>query len=331
MEKAKLMKNIGLGFLCLIVLVLICSSIYQHRLLKNLPGADNGETASNEMPAADVEPAETVVTAQKAIQPSASGNQFASADIEEIEAELDATENELEIAYQKLDNEMARKEALKEKEEALRRQYMSSPAFRKNIRSNLGKQFEGLFEELNLSDEMQESLLDKITDYQLALIDLNMEIPNAITDAAKDELRQLNANIRDSNKEEMKDFLGSDYRIYDDYMEMQTTRSVLSGFYDTLDEESRLTEAEEKELTQIMYEEQMEVFDEMGYDPRYDIEFPGDVKDGDIDGQAANMVKIHSKTLEKTRSVLSETQHNQLENYLNHMQEMVEMQSKLSD
>jgi hypothetical protein len=75
----------------------------------------------------------------------------------------------------------------------------------------------------------------------------------------------------------------------------------------------------------------MEVFDEMGYDPRYELEFSDDVKDGDIAGQAANMEKIHSRALEKTRSVLSETQHNQLEFYLTRMQEMVEMQSQLSD
>jgi hypothetical protein len=331
MEKAKLMKNIGIGLICLIVVALLGFSIYQHRLLNNLSGAEHAETASDQMPTGDTNPASTVATPQKASRSAASGSRLASADIEEIEAELDATENELEAAYQQLDDDLARKQALQEKEEELRRQYMNSPAFRKNIRSNIAGQFEALLEDLNLSDEEKEAFLDQFADYQMARVDLNMEVQNATTDAEKDYLRQLNAEIRETNTEAMKELLGTDYEIYDDYMEMQTTRSVLSGFYDTLDEESRLTEAEEKELTQIMYEEQMEVFDEMGYDPRYDIEFPGDVKDGDIDGQAANMVKIHSKTLEKTRGVLSETQHNQLKNYLTRMQEMVEMQSQLSD
>jgi hypothetical protein len=269
--------------------------------------------------------------AQKPSSAALPGEQLASGGIEALEARLDATENELAVAYQQLDNDLARKQAIKEKEETLRRRYMSSPAFRNNIRSNITEQLGDLLEALNLPDEMQEAFLEKYTDYSLALIDINMEVQYASTKAEKDELRQLNAEVRETNRETMKDLLRSDYRTYEDYMEMQTTRSVLSGFYGTLDDDSRLTEAQEEELTQIMYEEQMQVFDELGYDPRHDLEFPDDVKEGVVDGRARNMAKIHSGTLENSRGVLSEVQYERLENYLNRMQEMVEMQSKLSD
>lgn len=69
----------------------------------------------------------------------------------------------------------------------------------------------------------------------------------------------------------------------------------------------------------------------MGYDPRYEIEFPSDVKEGGVDGEAKNMARIHSKSLEKSKGVLSESQYEQYESYLNNRQQITELSEQMSD
>jgi Skp family chaperone for outer membrane proteins len=332
MEKAKLMKNIGICFLCLIVVALLGFSIYQNRLLKDISTSENIETASSKLAAVDTpDPEAEIITGENASVAVANSAQPESTDINALEAELDATESELDAAYQQLDDEMARKQALEEKQQELREMYRESPSYWSGYRSYLSAQYKDLFDEMNIPEEKRDEFFDIMIDQQSAYSEIRPEIASATTDAQKEDLRQRYADIREANETALKDFFGSDYETFHDFVEMQTTRSVIDSFKSTLSEENQLTEDQEQEITEIMYKEQMQVFAEMGYDPRNDIEFPSDVKEGEVDGQAANMAKIHSRSIEKSEGVLSESQFEAYKNYLNYQQEITELSEQLSD
>jgi hypothetical protein len=226
---------------------------------------------------------------------------------------------------------MARKQALEEKQQELREMYRESPSYWSGYRSYLSAQYKDLFDEMNIPEEKRDEFFDIMIDQQSAYSEIRPEIASATTDAQKEDLRQRYADIREANETALKDFFGSDYETFHDFVEMQTTRSVIDSFKSTLSEENQLTEDQEQEITEIMYKEQMQVFAEMGYDPRNDIEFPSDVKEGEVDGQAANMAKIHSRSIEKSEGVLSESQFEAYKNYLNYQQEITELSEQLSD
>jgi hypothetical protein len=75
----------------------------------------------------------------------------------------------------------------------------------------------------------------------------------------------------------------------------------------------------------------MKVFTEIGYDPRKSIEFESDVKEGTVDGQLKNMEKIHLRSIENSKGVLSASQLEQYQSYLKSQRERMELSSKLSD
>lgn len=200
-----------------------------------------------------------------------------------------------------------------------------------SFKTYLDTAYADLFKELNLSPEELDKFKDILVNGQMALSEISFEISSATTKEQKAELQKRVAEAREKNEAEIKDFLGSKYDTYHDYTEMATTRSVINSFKESLSPEDQLTESQEKELTQIMYKEQMQVFAEIGYDPRKEIEFNSDVKSGSVDGQLKNMEKIHTRSIANSKGVLSDSQLQKYEEYLKSQREMMELASKLSD
>ena len=333
MESTNKTKKIVIGLACLAVLVLIGFSIYQQRQLKELsqgavmesdPVDESTGNAASDKGAA---PQRSVAqTAQPAGQLEGNIN-----DVEDLQAKLDATEQELTEVHQKLSDEAARKEELKQKQLELQKQYASDPSMKSSLKKYLDTAYADIFKELKLSPEELEKFKDILVNGQMALSEVSADRMNATTKEQKAELQKRVAEAREKNEAEIKEFLGSRYDTYHDYTEMATTRSVINGFKASLSEKDQLTEAQEKELTQIMYKEQMQVFAEIGYDPRKEIEFDSDVKSGAVDGQVKNMEKIHTRSVANSKGVLSASQLEQYEKYLKSQREMQEMYSKLSD
>jgi len=335
MENKKNIKNITLGLICLSVLVLIGLSVYQHFLLKNLSPTEISETVENEDTAGNA-PSEPGVIAQQSARkntssPAARVKQPDISDIDELEDKLMTTEEELDAVYRQIADESARKKELEQKQMELQKQYLNDPAMKSSLKSYLDTAYADLFKELNLSAEELDKFKDILVNGQMTLSEISFEISSATTKEQKADLQKRIAEAREKNEAEIKDFLGTDYNIYHDYTEMATTRSVINGFKASLSADNQLTEAQEKELTQIMYKEQMQVFSEIGYDPRKEIEFDSDVKSGEVDGQLKNMEKIHTRSIANSKGVLSASQLQKYEEYLKSQRELQEMYSKLSE
>lgn len=117
----------------------------------------------------------------------------------------------------------------------------------------------------------------------------------------------------------------TDYKIYYEYNERSNSRYYVNGFMESLSDNEKLTDDQAKELIEIMYQEQMKVFSEIGYDPTKSIEFPSDVKEGKVEGQKISMGKIHANSVECARDILSTFQLEQFEEYLREQRERMGM------
>jgi hypothetical protein len=334
MKRRTLPKSITIALLCLIFAALIGFSIYQNHVLENQSVPTLPETSIDKTVAADTQTAPASIpqdiSAKYEVAAVPANDSHRMPDIEALEEELENTEGELDSLRRQLDEEMSQKEALKEKELEFQRTYFSDPSLKQTIRSSLERQYKDLFEELNLSDDQKEMALDAMATKAFDQTQLYTDISTALTDEDKDAIREHNSDILETCETELQDILGSDYDEYHDYVEMALTRSYVGMFSSTLEEDNQLTESQEEELAKIMYTEQMKAFNDMGYDPRYDIEFPSDVTSGNIDGQAATMAKIHSGTLENCKGVLSDAQYELYEEYLNGQQEMTEQSEMIT-
>lgn len=203
---------------------------------------------------------------------------------------------------------------------------------KKYIRASLDIQYRDIFKELNLSPEKLEKFKDLLVDRATGISQLSPEIMSASTKEQKADLQQRYSAILAESETKAKELLGNaDYQTFQEYYERSNSRYFINSFKESLDSNDQLTKDQEKALINIMYKEEQNVYSGMGYNPNKTIEFPSDVKEGKVDGQLKNMEKIHLKTVENAKGVLSDSQLEQLKNYLKSRREMMELSSKLSN
>jgi len=331
MEFTKI-KKIAFSLICLSVLVLIGLSIFQYLQLKKLSQGVNLETtASVRSTGNDV--SETGGPLQKtASQTTPPASQGKERNANDLKAQLDAAEQELDKTNKQLSDEAARKKELKKKELELQKQYASSPSMRSSFRSYLDTSYADIFKELNLSPEKLDKFKDVLTDYQMARSDIRIDASSASTDEEKAAIRKRMEDAYKDCESKTKELLGdTDYEKFYEYKERSNASGDVAGFIGTLSADETLTSDQEKELVEILYKEQTKVYSEIGYDPNKSIEFASDVKAGKVTGQLKNMEKIHSRSVENAKGTLSASQLEKLSNYLKSRREMIEMSLKLSD
>jgi hypothetical protein len=335
MERIRMVKKMAFGLVCFSVVVLIGLSIFQYLQLKKLSqGVNLKTTANNESGNVMSQPGGTGQTNSSGNIPSlvVQKKERSTNDPNELKAQLDATEQELDKANKKLSDEMSRKKELKKKELELQKQYASNPSMRSSFRSYLDISYADIFKELNLSPEKLDKFKDLLTDYQMAQSDISIDASGASTDEEKAAIRKRIEDVYKQSETKAKELLGdTDYEKFYEYKERSNARGDVTGFKGTLSADETLTSDQEKELVEILYKEQTKLYSEIGYDPNKSIEFPSDVKTGKVTGQLKNMEKIHLRSVEDAKGTLSASQLEKLSNYLKSRRDMIEMSLKLSD
>jgi hypothetical protein len=334
MQNKNIIKYIAVGVVCLVVLALIGLSIAQHQKFKELSRKDSSKMSANEFTtgatSTGIQSEQKNIT--KTIALTDKGKSANKDDADSLKEQLTSTEQELDTANNKLSAEISRKAELKKKELELQKQFANDPSMKKYMRASLDTQYGSIFKELNLSPEKIEKLKDLLVDHMMAQSALSPEIINASTKEQKTELQKRYDVLIDEKESKIKELLGNtDYEKYQEFNEKATTRAIINSFKETLSSDNQLTKGQEKDLTDVMYKEQMKVFSEMGYDPRKTIEFRSDIKEGKVDGQLKNMEKIQSRSIENSKGILSDSQLEQFKNYLKNQREMMELSSKLSN
>lgn len=317
MNFRKVLMKVTMVLAGLLVLAMIGLTVYQNHLIKraNREASMGNETGSG-----------VPEDSSGSGAPGDMGTDVERDEVDALKRQLDTAEEELGMTQEELLAERERQEELKRQRIEFQRKMLEDPAIRESIRSGLEAQYKSLFEVLALSSDQQEKLKEILTNSAMSYIKLNPEILAAATDEEKTMLQQRYDYLREETRLRIEALLGHEaYDKYQAYEDRSISRSVVSGFSDSLPPDNGLTEKQKHELIEIMYGEAQEVFEDIGYDPTALLEFPSDMDTENISKRMNVTDRVLFNSAENSWSILSESQLEAYNDYLRNYSEQVEM------
>lgn len=307
MESTKKSKNIIIGLICLSLLVSIGFNIYQHQQIKKLSQAGiRGESADVEATGNKI-PGKDDAAQGKAAQISAGTaiNNAGNVDINELEYQLNAAEEELDYVLKQLTDERTHK--------IIDYTYLAE----KNMRDSLDDEYGDLFNNLELSpdelDEFKEILLGTMT----AQRDFYRELYSATpSEEKRAELEQRKKDIYDKEERKIIEALGNKvYEKYKTYRDALDEINQVRSFAASLGSDNMLTETQQKALIDAMQKEP--VYSDSDSE-NYKIIFPSEMY---TENNIAEILSMHNSYNEAfinaAQGILSPSQLVLLKGYLN--------------
>jgi hypothetical protein len=242
-----------------------------------------------------------------------------AAKVETLRYQLEAAEDELDIAQEVLANELDRQDAYmsgfidKEKEPYENQILINS--MRKQTEKMLSDEYGALFERLGLSDEEIQNFKTLMVNYRMRSREDSLDLMDqSLPEEERNEILQLLEDQQAEFKKQAKEQLGADnYEAYDAYVERLRERQFVHG--STLSADLGLSDEKAQELIDAMYEARKEVETEHG------IEMPDFAQPYSTNqGQMVDMdlpIDIYNGYIDSGRRVLSESQSTQFESIIN--------------
>lgn len=200
MDKKFELKKLGLGLLCLLVAALIIVNIFQYQQIKKttqnlsskstLAGESKTSGASSDLISSD-----NVSPLPKKIVKKAA---FSSDKDDDLNYQLDAAEEELDMVNKKLSDEDAKKLEAKKLQKEIMKKSMQDPSTKKYMRQSLYFQYADLFKKLNLSVDKLEKFKDILVDEQTAQQDLYADSGSDYGTLSKEKRKELNERYNPS-------------------------------------------------------------------------------------------------------------------------------------
>lgn len=328
METKKIIQKIAITLIVLSVVVLVGLTVYQQQQIKKLSSQATSDVAPIDS-STDGSPGIPATVSRQDEAASIENRQNGSPDIEYLEDQLDAAEEELNMVQNDLSEELDKKAEMRNSMAEMQRQQLQNPATKKMIRDNListlQSTFGPLFEKLALSDEKQAAFLDLMADQQMEALDQYSQIlgTNMSEEEKKDFAEQTKA-ITEKNKEEIIDLLGSENsETYLAYSERLQERQVLSQFLGTLGEENQISDSQEEALIEAMYEGRKVAEDEEMADENEALS-PTDLDEEKLARFLEALDGQNAAYLESAEEVLTEAQVEQFKSYLDQQRQMQE-------
>ena len=121
-------------------------------------------------------------------------------------------------------------------------------------------QYSDFFEELNLSPEKQEKIIDILVNNRMASFEFRSDFQNATPSDEKTaefaERRKALGEEAEATQDKIKDVLGnSDYERYQEYAETIQARSTVNKFVESLGGSDKPTEQQQKRLVAAIHEQ----------------------------------------------------------------------------
>jgi hypothetical protein len=328
MQDAKITKKIVLGLVCLFVLAMVGLSAYGYLQTRKAAESGGSEKAMNGSTTNTVS-AETKPDKEIAAQNSApedKGTKIKKSNSDDVSYQLDAAEEELDMAHKKLSEEISRKAELKKTEIELQKKYMQDPSYKKRIRNYLESFYGPLFKDLNLSPEKAEQFKDLLTDFQMAVGEMNPEI---LTASSKEDAARIQKRYDDLEKESninVAELIGSDgYEKFKVYKDQVLERSLLSGFSESLGTGEKLTEDQQKVFLNAIYKDHKTVFSGMEYDPTQRLDFPATMTEEDISFRIKTEDNLDAAYQKTASNMLSPSQYEQFLKFLKNRRDMEDL------
>ncbi|MBN1626039.1 MAG: hypothetical protein JW944_05895 [Deltaproteobacteria bacterium] len=337
-------KKIVIGLICLILLILIGLSIYQNQQVRKLSEGGSSEEYAGK--GSDKTP-ETVQDIQRGNEQgvlSESNENVANknmpdtptvdatANISELEERLDAREKELDMIHNQISAEEARKAELLEKELELARKRLEDPASKKSMRNvlkaSLDSRYALLLKRLNLAPENQERFMEILLDQEMASMEQSVELIDDPVRGKQIVHVTRSKDPGDEYKTKIADLLGDEnFKTYQEYGERGAEVHWVTQFDGSLSSDERLTDDQQMELINAMYNNREKVKASM-VNTNTKSESQSEMTEEDIEANMKRTELMHEAYVEAAEGILSDAQTDQLKAYLKSIRDMLEENRK---
>ena len=337
METQKVLLKTAYCLVGLLILTSIGLNIFQYQLIKKLSenAAPKAVTKEESIDAPMTAPVEMVQESTlKSIGPADKEKDSSMSDINELEYQLEAAEEELDMTSEQLSDELSKKMELKRAASQFQKSMLSDPTYKKMLRDSLkrtlDKNYDPLYKLLELSPEEFDEFKGILVDQMMEAQDMGASILEASFDDEKEEIIERQEEISNRYNNNIREFLGEEkYSTYQNYSNRLSERTYLNNFMESVSPENRINDEKVENLINAMYEARKSVQAEMG-PAGEDIRFPSDLTEEKIARQTERLARVHEEYAEVSRDILPPEQVEQFKTFLNRQREMTESSLKMT-
>jgi hypothetical protein len=321
MNTRKHIMKISYGIIAVLVIVIIGLLVYQQRQIGQMAQNDEQE------PLAATVTNSNTLNENNTLTPVAEvGREKFSSEVDELKYQLDAAEEELEMARGQLDDEIARKA------ETSMPPLPTTPEGEKMMRNGLkngyDQTYSALFKELNLSPETIDQLKELLADREIARTKSILELYNASTEEERKDLQKQLDDKNDQIDDALEALLGSEeFQAFEHYNDSNQDRQMIQKLSGVLSFDDTLSGDQKKSLLESLYNKRKNTYVQLGFNE----ESPADLLDLDGDGISDTMEVefiVYDGYIEGIEEAeLSESQKKQLKEFLEKRQAI--MKSRL--
>lgn len=255
-------------------------------------------------------------------------------EINELEYQLNATEEELDMANEQLDDELSKKAEFKKARDQLAKNMysLSNPVNKKMMVDSLtpiiGNDYDPLLKKINISKEEFDEFKGMLIEQRMEEQSLSASYMGA-SDEEKEKVNQQLIEIAKKYGNKISDFLGEEKNeIYKTYASRLPERRNLREFMETLSPDNRIKEEQAENLIDSMYSARKAVYDEMGPGPN--INSSSDLTEEKLSQIMEMSARVNEKYVEVSRGTMTPEQVEQYKAFLKQRQEMTESVFKMS-
>ena len=272
MKTRKLLLKSAYCFTGLFILLSVGLNIYQYQQIKVLSERPVSVEIIKNEPVNDSKPAPFKTVQERKIKGAASVNKEKLAntnDIDELEYQLNASEEELDLAYEKLTDELLKKAEYKNTMNEYLKNKLTDPSskqMKKEVLTlTLGKAYDPLLKKMNLSQEKFDEFKDMLVDQMMEIESMKGTLlTDASSTAEKTDAIRNEMEIKERYNNMISDFLGTENNeIYRTYVIRLTERMKLNEFLETLPPDNRINEEQAEDIINSMYKARKTVYREM--------------------------------------------------------------------
>jgi hypothetical protein len=256
-----------------------------------------------------------------------------SDELESLNYQLEAAEEEVDLALSELADEREKQAEFAENAKNLQKKMMQDPAMKAMMQSSMKAAMDinygPLYEMLGLPEEQLGEFKELLFEQQMAALDIGQEIlGGSPSEEEKAKVQQLMEAYKTEYDEKMSAFLGAEnFDTFEAYQERLMERQTVTPFFDSLNPDEKLTEAQQQVIIEAMYEKRKTVEAEYGIDPdNLEVAFNEAVSEASIE----RLNQTFNGYVESVQDTLSESQAQQFEAYIQTRREMMEASIKMA-
>jgi hypothetical protein len=245
-------------------------------------------------------------------------------DMDSLAYQLQAAEEELDMAHEDLGKELDRKAELANQRRALQKKQTQSPAFKKMMREIVESRIAEFVEAFDISPEDAKAFADIQLEKAMAFQELYLEAEEITnpTEADKARFGRLQQDQQTEYEAKAEALLGDAvYREYDPYERRWYIEEYdIGGFSSSLDPDVALTDSQEEALVDALFEAQETAIQDntaQTEEMQSTFVFPSEQYTPEqLDKTVEYMTSRNETILEKAGEILSAAQMEQLRTYL---------------